>query len=88
MNTYRKKFPKGKDWKEPESNPYDAKDSRISPDSYHSMEIIGVSINKYNKLKEDYSKNLIERNSFLLEKESLEKKIKELEKDLGFSTKL
>ena len=36
----------------------------------------------------DYSKNLIERNSFLLEKESLEKKVKELEKDLGFSTKL
>ena len=88
MDSYRKKFPKGKDWKEPESNPYKTGDSGISPDSYHGMEIIGVSIKKYNKLKEDYSKNLIERNSFLLEKESLEKKVKELEKDLGFSTKL
>ena len=88
MDTYRKKFPKGKDWKEPESNQYKTGDSSISPDSYHGMKIIGVSIKKYNELKEDYSKNLIERNSFLLEKESLERKVKELEKDLGFSTKL
>tara|TARA_B100001964_G_scaffold80523_1_gene90866 strand:- start:24 stop:287 length:264 start_codon:yes stop_codon:yes gene_type:complete len=79
MDNYRKKFPKGKDWKKPEPNPYDNGDSRISENSYHGMEIIGISIKKYDKLKEDYSKNLVERNSFLLEKESLERKVKELE---------
>ncbi len=79
MDNYRKKFPKGKDWKKPEPNSYDNGDSRISENSYHGMEIIGISIKKYDKLKEDYSKNLVERNSFLLEKESLERKVKELE---------
>ena len=79
MDNYRKKFPKGKDWKKPEPNPYDNGDPRISENSYHGMEIIGISIKKYDKLKEDYSKNLVERNSFLLEKESLERKVKELE---------
>ena len=83
MDSYRKKFPKGKDWKEPESNPYRTGDSGISPDSYHGVEIIGVSIKKYNKLKDAHSKNLIERNSFLLEKESLERKVKELEEKIN-----
>ena len=41
---YRKKFPKGKDWKDPEPNPYRDGGSGLHPDSYHGMETIGVTI--------------------------------------------
>ena len=51
---YRKKFPKGKDWKDPEPNPYRDGGSGLHPDSYHGMETIGVSIEKYNELKQKY----------------------------------
>ena len=50
-NTYRKKFPKGKDWIEPEPNPFGS-EQRISTDSYHGMETIGYSkerVTGYNK---------------------------------------
>jgi len=48
---YRKKFPKGKDWKDPEPNPYRDGGSGLHPDSYHGMETIGVSIEKYEELE-------------------------------------
>ena len=63
-DAYRKKFPKGPDWKE-------------SDGSNHGVEIIGYS-------KEEYSKILVERNSFLLQKEILEDKVKKLETELYF----
>ena len=53
---YRKKFPKGKDWKDPEPNPYRDGGSGLHPDSYHGMETIGVSIEKYEELEEKYKK--------------------------------
>ena len=51
---YRKKFPKGKDWKDPEPNPYRDGGSGLHPDSYHGMETVAVSIEKYNELKQKY----------------------------------
>ena len=91
-DSYRKKFPKGKDWKE-------------SDGLNHGVEIIAVDIKKYNQLKVktdklekdlEYSRGQlettnkywdkirVERNSFLLEKQNLEEKVKELETELYF----
>ena len=53
-SAYRKKFPKGKDWKDPEPNPYRDGGSGLHPDSYHGMETVAVSIEKYNELKQKY----------------------------------
>ena len=50
-SAYRKRFPKGKDWKDPEPNPYRDGGSGLHPDSYHGMETIGVSIEKYEELE-------------------------------------
>jgi|2_EtaG_2_1085320.scaffolds.fasta_scaffold02336_3 hypothetical protein len=55
------------------------KDVRISPSAYHGKKTIGVTIEKYNKLEEDYAQTMVDRNSFLLEKESLEIQVKKLE---------
>ena len=49
---YRKRFPKGKDWEDPKPNPYKDGGSGLHPDSYHGMETIGVTIEKYNELKD------------------------------------
>ena len=91
-DSYRKKFPKGKDWKE-------------SDGLNHGVEIIAVDIKKYNQLKVktdklekdlEYSRGQlettnkywdkirVERNSFLLDKQNLEEKVKELETELYF----
>ena len=51
---YRKRFPKGKDWKDPKPNPYRDGGSGLHPDSYHGMETVAVSIEKYNELKQKY----------------------------------
>jgi len=51
---YRKRFPKGKDWEDPKPNPYKDGGSGLHPDSYHGMETIGVTIEKYNELKQKY----------------------------------
>ena len=53
-SAYRKKFPKGKDWKDPKPNPYRDGGSGLHPDSYHGMETVAVSIEKYNELKQKY----------------------------------
>tara|TARA_B100001123_G_scaffold389297_1_gene465914 strand:- start:136 stop:396 length:261 start_codon:yes stop_codon:yes gene_type:complete len=50
--SYRKKFPKGKDWKTPKKNPYGF--CGLNESSYHGMETVAVSIEKYNELKEKY----------------------------------
>ncbi len=49
--SYRKRFPKGKDWIEPEPGEFNFEGLRISPNAYHGMKVIGVSIKKYEKLK-------------------------------------
>ena len=51
-DAYRKKFPKGKDWKTPKKNPYGF--CGLDEDSYHGMETVAISIEKYNELKEKY----------------------------------
>ena len=51
-SSYRKRFPKGKDWKEPKPNPFGH--CGLDPDSYHGMETVAVSIEKYNELKQKY----------------------------------
>ena len=48
-SAYRKRFPKGKDWKDPKPNPFGH--CGLNPDSYHGMETIGVSIKKYEELE-------------------------------------
>ena len=50
--SYRKRFPKGKDWVEPKPNPFGH--CGLDPDSYHGMETVAVSIEKYNELKQKY----------------------------------
>ncbi len=47
--SYRKRFPKGKDWVEPKPNPFGH--CGLNPSSYHGMETIGVSIEKYEELE-------------------------------------
>ena len=51
-SSYRKRFPKGKDWKDPKPNPFGH--CGLNPDSYHGMETIGVSIEKYEEFEEKY----------------------------------
>ena len=51
-DSYRKRFPKGKDWKTPKKNPYGF--CGLNESSYHSMETVAVSIDKYNELKQKY----------------------------------
>ena len=83
-DAYRKKFPKGPDWKE-------------SDGSNHGIETIGyLKTNSKNLIMCDYKdmskkelekfadKMRVERNSFLIEKERLEERIKELETELYF----
>ena len=48
-SAYRKRFPKGKDWKDPKPNPFGH--CGLNPDSYHGMETVGVSIEKYEELE-------------------------------------
>ena len=47
-SAYRKRFPKGKDWKDPKPNPFGH--CGLNPDSYHGMEIVAVSIENYEEL--------------------------------------
>ena len=53
-SSYRKRFPKGKDWVEPKPNPFGH--CGLNPDSYHGMEIVAVSIEKYEELEEKCKK--------------------------------
>ena len=50
-DSYRKKFPKGKDWETPKKNPYGF--CGLNESSYHGMETIAISIEKYNELKDE-----------------------------------
>ena len=50
-SSYRKRFPKGKDWKTPKKNPYGF--CGLDADSYHGMEVVAVSIEKHQKLKDE-----------------------------------
>ena len=52
-SSYRKKFPKGKDWKTPKKNPYGF--CGLNESSYHGMETVAISIEKYNDLMKDFS---------------------------------
>ena len=52
-SSYRKKFPKGPDWKTPKKNPFGF--CGLNESSYHGMETIAISIEKYNDLMKDFS---------------------------------
>jgi len=49
--SYRKKFPKGKDWKTPPKNPHGF--CGLNESSYHGMETVAISIEKHNELKQE-----------------------------------
>jgi len=50
-DSYRKKFPKGKDWVQPTPNPHGF--CGLNPDSYHGMEVVAVSIEEHQKLQDE-----------------------------------
>ena len=64
-DSYRKKFPKGKDWKTPKKNPYGF--CGLNESSYHGMETVAISIEKYNDLKKDFSILVTAMNQMLVE---------------------
>ena len=49
-SSYRKRFPKGKDWKTPKKNPYGF--CGLNESSYHGMEVIGMTKEKYEELEQ------------------------------------
>ena len=62
-DSYRKKFPKGPDWKTPEKNPYGF--CGLEESSHHGMEVIAISIEKYNDLMKDFSTAVTTLNNLL-----------------------
>ena len=74
-SVYRKRFPKGKDWKTPKKNPYGF--CGLDESSYHGMETIAVSIEKYEEAQKE-----INRLQILWAKKSDE--IRELKKQYYF----
>ena len=57
-SSYRKRFPKGKDWKDPKPNPYGF--CGLDPDSYHGMETIAISIDKHNEVVKELKDKISE----------------------------
>ena len=53
-SSYRKKFPKGKDLKTPKENPFGH--CGLNEDSYHGMETIAVSIEKYEEAQKEINR--------------------------------
>ena len=74
-SSYRKRFPKGKDWKTPKKNPYGF--CGLNESSYHGMETVAVSIEKYEEAQKE-----INRLQILWAKQSDE--IRELKKEYYF----
>ena len=66
-DSYRKKFPKGPDWEEPKPGPYNLEGQRIPTSAYHGMEIVAISIEKYNDLMKDFSTVVTTLNNLLQE---------------------
>ena len=70
-DTYRKKFPKGPDWEKPKPNPFNLEsEPRIPESAYHGMEVVGVTIEKYNELKDklgnvDYD-NVLDKDTLII----------------------
>ena len=56
--SYRKRFPKGKDWKDPKPNPYGF--CGLHPDSYHGMETIAISMDKHNEVVKELEGKILE----------------------------
>ena len=81
-DNYRKKFPKGPDWEEPKPGPYNLEGQRIPTSAYHGMEVVAVSIEKYNDLMKDFSKLVTAMNT-LLQNNSDDEYIKTVLKDIG-----
>ena len=62
-SSYRKRFPKGKDWKTPKKNPYGF--CGLNESSYHSMETVAVSVEKYNDLMKNFNRTVTTLNNML-----------------------
>ena len=89
---YREKFPKGSNWKESDGLNHGVEIISMDIKKYNQ------AVAKINKLERDlkysrgcletidkyWDKIRVERNSFLLEKQNLEEKVKELETELYF----
>lgn len=54
MSSYRKRFPKGDDWKEPKKNPYGF--CGLHPSSYHSMKTVGVTTEKHEEAQKEINR--------------------------------
>ncbi|MBC8437157.1 hypothetical protein H8D85_02415 [bacterium] len=72
---YRKRFPKGKDWKEPQKNPFGF--CGLNEDSYHGMETIAISIGEHEKAEKEINRLQV----LWAEKED---EIRKLKKDLEY----
>ena len=57
-SAYRKRFPKGKDWKDPKPNPFGH--CGLNPSSYHGMETIGISMDKHNEVVKELEDKILE----------------------------
>tara|TARA_Y100000310_G_C20665297_1_gene807143 strand:- start:1929 stop:2207 length:279 start_codon:yes stop_codon:yes gene_type:complete len=60
QDSYRKKFPKGKDWREPTPNPFTEGGSGISSGSYHNMKVIAISMDKHNEIVNELERKIEE----------------------------
>ena len=83
-DAYRKKFPKGPDWKESDGSDHGVKTIGYLKVDNNNLIMCDYKDMSKKELKEFADKMRIERNSFLLEKERLEERIKELETELYF----
>ena len=83
-SSYRKKFPKGKDWVQPTPNPHGF--CGLNPDSYHGMETVAIDIEKYNKLMRDFSRVVVALNQ-LLQENPEDSYIKTVLQDVGVHPK-
>lgn len=57
-DSYRKKFPKGKDWEDPKSNPYGF--AGLNENSYHGTEVVAISIEKHNEIVKELEAKILE----------------------------
>ena len=62
-SSYRKRFPKGPDWETPKKNPYGF--CGLNESSYHGMETVAISIEKYNDLMKDFNTVVTTLNNLL-----------------------
>ena len=91
-DAYREKFPKGSNWKESDGNKHGSE--IIGMDiRKHKQALVKITklekdleyVRECNKVKDKYwDQTRIDRNTYLIEKQILERKVEELETELYF----